>query len=190
MTKGNPMTTTHSLKLSVIVAGLLALASAHAADTMSKADYKAAKESVTAQYKTDKAACDSLKDNAKDVCIEEAKGKEKVAKAELEYKNSGKDKDRTKLAVAKAEANYAVAKEKCDDKAGNDKDVCRKEAKAAEVKAKADAKMNKKVTAAKKDAAEDKRDADYKVNIEKCDALSGDAKTNCVAQANKKYGKS
>jgi hypothetical protein len=182
------MTTPHSLKLSVIVAGMLALASVHA-DTMSKADYKAAKERITAQYKTDKAACDNLKDNAKDVCIEEAKGKEKVAKSELEFNRSGKDKDRIKLAVAKAEANYAVAKEKCDDQTGNAKDVCRKEAKAAEVKAKADAKVDKKVTAAKKDAAEDKRDADYKVNIEKCDALTGDAKASCVAQTNAKFGK-
>jgi hypothetical protein len=33
-----------------------------------------------------------------------------------------------------------VAKEKCDDKAGNEKDVCVKEAKAALVRAKADAK--------------------------------------------------
>ena len=183
------MTTNHSLKLSVILAGVLALALAHA-ETMSKADYKAAKERITAQYKTDKAACDNLKDNAKDVCIEEAKGKDKVAKAELEFNRSGKDKDRIKLEVAKAEANYAVAKEKCDDKTGNDKDVCVKEAKAVETKAKADAKMEKKVTAAKKDAAEDKRDANYKVSIEKCDALKGDAKSNCIAQANAKYGKS
>jgi len=183
------MTTTHSLKLSVIVAGVLALASAHA-DTMSKADYKAAKERIIAQYKTDKAACDNLKDNAKDVCIEEGKGKEKVAKAELEYNRSGKDRERIKLAVAKAEADYGVAKEKCDDKSGNDRDVCGKEAKAAEVKARADATMSKKITAAKKDAAQDKRDADYKVNIEKCDALSGDAKASCVAQVNAKFGKS
>ena len=183
------MTTTHSLKLSVIVAGVLALASVHAADTMSKADYKAAKERITAQYKTDKAACDNLKDNAKDVCIEEAKGKDKVAKAELEFNRSGKDKDRIKLAMAKADANYAVAKEKCDDQTGNAKDVCRKEAKAAEVKAKADAKVDKEVTAAKKDAAEDKRDANYKVSIEKCDALTGDAKASCVAQTNAKFGK-
>ncbi|MHB8742367.1 MAG: hypothetical protein ACYC9L_04510 [Sulfuricaulis sp.] len=32
-----------------------------------------------------------------------------------------------------------MAKEKCDDKAGNDKDVCVKEAKAALVRGKADA---------------------------------------------------
>jgi hypothetical protein len=36
-----------------------------------------------------------------------------------------------------------VAKEKCDDQAGNARDVCRKEAKAVETKALADAKMGK-----------------------------------------------
>ena len=44
------------------------------------------------------------------------------------------------VTIAKAEADYRVAKEKCDDSAGNAKDVCLKEAKAAEAAAKAEAK--------------------------------------------------
>jgi hypothetical protein len=91
--------------------------------------------------------------------------------------------------VAKAEAAYAVGKERCDDKAGNAKDVCVKEAKAREIKALADAKMGKEIGEAKKDAAEDKRDADYKVAIEKRNGLSGDAKDNCVAAAKTKFSK-
>ena len=85
-------------------------------------------------------------------------------------------------ATARADANYEVAKEKCDDLAGNAKDVCVKEAKAAFVKAKADAKVDRvaadtrkdsadKTAEARREAAADKRDADYKVAIEKCDAL-------------------
>lgn len=42
--------------------------------------------------------------------------------------------------VTKAKADYKIAKEKCDDLAGNPKDVCPKEAKAAMAAAKADAK--------------------------------------------------
>jgi hypothetical protein len=34
------------------------------------------------------------------------------------------------------------------------------------------------------------KDADYKVAIEKCDALAGDAKASCVAAAKAKFGKS
>ena len=90
--------------------------------------------------------------------------------AELEYGYTGKAADRNKVLVVKAESAYAVAKERCDDKAGNAKDVCVKEAKAVETKALADAKMGKEIGEAKKDAAADKLDADYKVAIEKCDA--------------------
>jgi hypothetical protein len=53
----------------------------------------------------------------------------------------------------------------------------------------ADAKLGKQIGEARKDAATDKRDADYKVAIEKCDALAGDAKSSCVASAKMSYGK-
>ena len=179
-----------TLKASILVAGLLALPMAQAATSMSKPDYSAAKSRISADYKTDKAGCAALSANAKDVCIEEAKAKEKVARAELEYGYTGKVGDRNKLAEVKAKSAYAVAKEKCDDQAGNAKDVCVKEAKAVEVKALADAKLMKETGEAKKDAAADKTNADYKVVIEKCDALAGDAKTACVNAAKMKFGKS
>lgn len=112
-----------------------------------------------------------------------------MALAELAYAYSGKAADHNKVLVAKAESSYAVAKERCDDLAGNPKDVCVKQAKAVKVKALADAKLGKQIGEARKDAATDKRDADYKVAIEKCDALAGDAKSSCVASAKLSYGK-
>ena len=177
-----------NLKAALVAAAMLALPVAQAA-TMSKADYNAGKTRISVDYKADKAACAGQAGNAKDICIEEAKAKKKVAGAELEYGYTGKSKDRNKLLVAKAETAYAVAKEKCDDKAGNAKDVCIKEAKAIEIKALADAKMGKEIGEAKKDAADDKRDADYKVAIEKCNGLAGDAKAHCVAAAKTQFGK-
>ena len=177
------------LQASLIVAAVLALPVAQAAN-MAKEDHSSAKTRISADYKTDKAACAALAGNTKDVCVEQAKAKEKIARAELEYGYSGKPADQTKVMVAKAESTYAVAKEKCDDKAGNDKDVCVKQAKAAEVKAVVDAKMGKEIGEIKKDGAEDKRDADYKLAAEKCDALAGDAKASCMAAAKAKFGKS
>lgn len=153
------------------------------AAAMSKADYNAAKTRVGAEYKADQKLCASLKANAKDVCSVEAKGKEKVALAELEFSYTGKPADGNKARVATAEAAYAVAKEKCDDLAGNDKDVCVKQAKADEVKALSAAKLGQEVAAARTDAAEDVRDANYKLAVAKCDALAGDAKTQCVDAA-------
>jgi len=134
------------------IAAAIALAfsaGALAAQGMSKDEYKAAQNSIAAEYKSAIAGCGSLLANAKDVCMAEAKGKEKVAKAELE----ARDKARA-VRIAKAEADYAVAKEKCDDKAGNDKKDCVKEAKAAETRAKAAAKGQMKTSDASKPAKE------------------------------------
>jgi hypothetical protein len=176
-------------RLTLISAAMLALPAAQAA-MIGKPDYQAGKTRISADYKADKAACSSQAGNAKDICVEEAKAKEKVARAELEFSYTGKAADQTKILVAKAESAYAVAKERCDDQTGNAKDVCVKEAKAVEVKALADAKLGKVVGEARKDATADKRDADYKVALEKCDALVADAKASCVAMAKTNFGKS
>ena len=172
--------------IALVAASFVATASM----AMQPAEYSASKDRISADYKTDKAACASLASNAKDVCMEEAKGKEKVASAELKHAYSGKPADHVKAMEVKAETAYAIAKEKCDDKAGNDKSVCVKEAKAVEVKALADARTTEKVGEAKQDAAEDKRDADYKVAAQKCDALAGNAKDSCIAAAKAQFGKS
>ena len=177
-----------ALESPLLLAALLALPMAHAA-TMAKADYTAAKTRISADYKVDKAACASLAANAKDICIQQARGKENVANAELTTNYSGKPEDHNKLLVTMAKASYAVAKERCDEFAGNAKDVCVQQAKATETKELADAKLGKQISAARKDAAEDKRDADYKVEAEKCEALAGDAKTVCVARAKANFGK-
>ena len=58
-----------------------------------------------------------------------------------------------------------------------------------EAQALADAKLDKKVGEARNDAAEDKREADYKVATEKCDSLAGDAKAACVSAAKSRFGK-
>src|SRR5450830_98140 len=152
------MKTSFTFKTSLIFAALLSLSVAQAA-TISKDEYKADKTRISAEYKTDKAACATLKANTKDICVQEAKAKEKVARAELEYSYSGKPNDQTKVLVAKAKSAYAVAREKCNGQAGNAKDVCIKEAKAVETTALADAKMGKKIGAAKKEASDDKTDA-------------------------------
>ncbi|MBW8829589.1 MAG: hypothetical protein JF606_09195 [Burkholderiales bacterium] len=139
------MSPSHSLKLSLLVASMFAISSSFAADAMSKEDYKAAKDKITAEYKDAKKACEPLKGNANDICEKEAKAKEKIALADLDFSRSGKDADRIKAEKMKVEQQYAVAKEKCEDKKGADERACKKEAKAAEVKALSDIKAEKKV---------------------------------------------
>lgn len=177
-----------NLKASLIVAAMLVLPIAQAA-TMSLADYKAGKTRISADYKTEKSACAALAGNTKDICVEEAKAKQKVAKAELEFGYTGKPSDQNKLLEARARSAYAVAKEKCDDQAGNAKAVCVKEARAIESKALVNARMGKEISQTRIEGAQDKLDADYKVAVQKCDVLSGDAKTNCLATAKAQFGK-
>ncbi len=92
--------------------------------------------------------------------------------------------------MAKADGAFAIAKEKCDDQNGNAKDLCRQEAKATHTKALADAKLGRTVADARSDAVQTRRDADYKVAAEKCEAMAGDAKTQCMATAKSTFGKS
>lgn len=168
---------------------------------LSKDGYTMATKEADAQYKADKDVCASLSGNAKDICGAEAKGKERVAKADAEaaYKNTAKNRESAR--VAHAQAKYDVAAEKCDDLAGNAKDVCIKEAKADLVKGKADAKVDRVVTDTRKeattrqaeartDATADKREAEFKVAVEKCDALAGATKDSCVSSAKLQFGKS
>jgi len=193
--KENPMK--HTFITLAIVACCGFAGSAGAA--MSQAEYKAQKDRVEADYKAAKDRCKTLKDNAQDICTVEAKGNEKMAKAELEAQYKPSPRNDEKLKIAKADAAYELAKEKCDDLSGNGKDVCRKDARAAFVSAKGDAKVGKATTEMgassqkaadqRKEAKDDTSDAQYSAAKERCDAMSGQAKDTCIADAKKKFGK-
>ena len=128
------------LNLKVVTLGIgVALSAGVMAQTMSMDKYKAASNRIAAQYKSDTAACASFADNAKDICKAGASGKQTVANAELESLYKPSDTASYKVRLARADAKLAVAKEKCDDAAGNAKDVCVKEAIASAVTARANA---------------------------------------------------
>jgi hypothetical protein len=185
----------------IAVAVGLACSAAAFAQSMSKEQYQSAKDVIAADFKSNNTACGSLAGNAKDICKAQAGGEQKFARAELEAKYKPSVDASYKVRLARADANYAVAKEECDDKAGNVKEVCVKEAKAVSVAAKADAKAQMKSTNAsnvasekgadaRKDAAADKRAADYAVAREKCDVFAGEVKANCLGNAKARFGKS
>jgi hypothetical protein len=105
--------------------------------------YKAEKDKIEADAKAAKAACKSMKDNAKDICEAEAKGKEKLAKKELDLKKNPNDKNAQDVEKMKAEVAYEIAKEKCEDLKGADMAQCKKDAKAEKDRAMAQAKTKK-----------------------------------------------
>ena len=158
------------------------------AATLSSATYDRARAELKTNYKADREACNQQSGNAKDICVETVKGREKVAMAHLQYQRTGAAKDMSKLNEARYEARYEVAKEVCDDQAGNAKSVCVAQAKASRDKAKANVKMAKDVTEARQDADETKMKADFDVAQKRCDAMNGDAKDACVASAKARFG--
>jgi hypothetical protein len=110
---------------------------------MTKQAHGAEADKVEAAYKADKERCDALAGNKKDICVAEAKMKRDVAKADLDASFKNTADARRAAVIKKVDAEYDVAKEKCDDLAGNAKDVCIKDARAAREKAKASAKSMK-----------------------------------------------
>ena len=190
----------------------LAFSAGAMAQGITKTEYSANKDRISAEYKTAKAGCSSFSSDAYDICDAQATGNERVAMAELEASYKPTTTNHYKVGVARAEADYGVAKQKCDELSGNSKDVCMKEAKAAQTSAKADAKAQMKTTdanvtadektdaarnaagkestAARKEATTDKLDADYSVAKTKCDSYAGAAKDTCLDRAKIRFGKS
>jgi len=192
----------NKLKITALSAAIgLAMSASAMGAGISEAQYKSAGQSISARHTADQATCEALAGNRKDVCNAEANGRENVAKAELELSYGDSDKNRYDARIAKADAAYSIANEKCDDLAGNAQDVCRKQAQSAQVAAKAEAEQAQKTTdanataseatkAADKQAALEKRNAAYAVAKEKCDSLANDAKVTCIQEAKARYGQS
>lgn len=167
----------------------LASSAASAATPEAKAAYVQAKDRAEADYKAARARCNAITGNPKDVCVAEADAARVRTREEASalYQNTLKAFTQSRLKIA--DANYDLDKAKCGALAGNDKDVCIKQAKSTLIASQADAKADKKAIEARADARDDKMTAEYKVAREKCDAFAGATKDSCVAAAKAQYGK-
>ena len=105
------------------------------------------------------------------------------------YAASSEAEEAYRAAKNNASESYKVAREKCNQLSGNPKDLCIEEARAAHTKTVVDAKSGKEIREVQKDATEDKLDADYKVELERCERLGSTTKDACVAAVKAKYGK-
>lgn len=118
-------------KIVLLTLATAASASIAFAQNTDTAAYKNAHNKAESDYKAAKKQCNALKDNAQDVCEEEAK----VARAKAErdavaqYRNTPKDLDKANRKLADAE--YDLAKERCDDLSGDAKDSCQNQARSA-----------------------------------------------------------
>lgn len=159
-------------------AAMVAFAAPGFAANAGEATYDAAKARAEANYEAAKEKCESLTGNQKDVCQKEANGAKEKAQADARAERKGDAKSHNDAHLDAAKADYQVAKERCDALNGNAKDVCVKDAKATLASAKGRSDMGE----ARMDANKDASKAEYKIQKERCDAMTGDAKDACIAE--------
>jgi hypothetical protein len=115
----------HQFTLPALAAAFFMLNGANALSaTLTKAEYTTQKTAISDQYRADRRICKESSGNTKDICIEEARGKSKIAKAQLEADYKPSDKHHTGVRLAKANAAYAIGKENCETLDGDNKADC------------------------------------------------------------------
>ncbi len=100
------------------------------------------KRQIQQQHDSAMKKCDVLKNNAKKICEVEADGEKSIAEAQARVMDRDSPKNRLNLAETRADAEFEVAKARCDDQVGESKDTCRRNAKATRDKAKEQAKRD------------------------------------------------
>ena len=182
-----------------IVATLLAtalsaaFASAYAAETKpDTATYRTMTQQADADYKVATAQCKDMSGNARKVCTEEAKVVR--ARADLaaltDYNNTLKG--RTKARTDLANADYSLAKLKCADTSGAEKDSCMSNARAVHTAALADVKADRNIQVASTGTTNTMSpvtrtttsDATKSAAVDKCAQVAGSPNTGCLVDNN------
>jgi hypothetical protein len=141
--------------------------------------YVAEHERIDAEYRAVMQRCDRDSGHARDLCVAEARAARRIAKVDAEARAKDTPKAWHDARIARAEAEFLVAKERCGAFADNAKDGCVSEARAAEARAKAEAER------ARRDA---EAGHDSQAERARCDALAGEARQQCLANARKPTG--
>jgi len=108
---------------------------------MAPVDYGAAKKVIEAEARTAFEGCRDKDARDREVCKAEARGAERVRKADLEAQYRGTVAAATDARLARAKAQFEVAKVKCADQRSEDKVSCLRSARAEKAKALAEAKL-------------------------------------------------
>jgi osmotically-inducible protein OsmY len=162
--------------------------------------YRNLTQKAESEYRAAAAKCDARSGNDKDICMAEARLMRTRTEADAlsKYNNTaaGRARARTNL----ADAEYDLAKARCDAKSGADKDSCMDNAKSVHTAALADAKADR-ADAANNNASRatgasgggsqasgglvtgtDTRDPAKAAAVDKCAQMGADAKTGCLVE--------
>jgi hypothetical protein len=97
---------------------------------MAPTDYSAARKAIEADAHAAASKCRDLESAARELCKAEARADERVRKAELEAQYRGTVTAAAEVRLAKAKAEYDVAKARCADHRGEEKVSCLRSARA------------------------------------------------------------
>ena len=139
--------------LGIATAVAVLASGAPAAAGMTKEEYRAGKARIAAEYQADRQKCGPALGNAADICVTRARGAQQVSRAELEAAYKPSPRTNYEAAVARAQAAYAIAKQECDFKVGEERKGCVKQARTARERAQAEAMAARKTSLSEQAAA-------------------------------------
>ena len=129
-----------SAALAALAAAIgLASSACALAQPMSRAEYEVARRTVESDFRTARVGCEPMRANVRDICIADVTGREGIRLAELEALYQPGPGTLEGVRNAKAQAQLALARERCDDRGPNARESCLQGAEAASVAARADA---------------------------------------------------
>jgi hyperosmotically inducible protein len=143
------------------------------------ATYNNVTKKAAADYKAATAKCTAMTGNAKTVCTEEAKAARAHAEVDAVAQYNNTPAGRVKARTAVANADFSLAKAKCGDMTGADKDACMANATSVHTAAVADAKSDRALAANAADTTTS-GDATKAAAIDKCAQVAGQPKTGCL----------
>jgi hyperosmotically inducible protein len=154
------------------------------------ATYRNVSQKAATEYKAATAKCDAKSGNDKDVCMAEAKAARARTESDAIAKYNNSEKGRAGARSKVAEADYEVAKAKCDARSGAEKDSCMDNAKSVRTAALADAKAGRDgSTAAGASgsagliASTDTKDPVKAAAVAKCEQAAGNSNTGCLVDS-------
>jgi hypothetical protein len=108
---------------------------------MAPGDFSVGKKAIESDARVALAGCHDLEGRAKDVCKAEARADERIRKADLEARYRGTVAAAADARLARAKAQFDVAKARCSDQHGEGKLSCLRSAREEKAKALAEAKL-------------------------------------------------
>jgi hypothetical protein len=141
-----------------------------------KVTLNVARASADADYDASRVRCRELSGNDRDICVQTAKAERTKAKGGAKSKYQGTGEAKLEAREDAIDADFKVAKEKCDSLAGDAKNVCSADAKAAHTKAEAVLEADEKTMK-----------ADYKVAKAHCATLPRADRRACLKEAKVKF---